>query len=154
MTGRPVKNEKDIRYRSAYIDAFNSPRYVFGYGLSYTTFSYTDFSIDKTSMSAADVLTVTGTITNTGKYAGEEVVQLYIRDKVASVVRPVKELKDFKKISLKAGESIKVTFQVNKDKLSFYNKQLQWVAEPGEFEVMIGASSEDIKLKKTFTIIP
>jgi beta-glucosidase len=152
MTGRPVKNEKDIKYRSAYIDASNMPRYPFGYGLSYTSFTLTDLAIDKTTINANETVTVTVKLTNTGKRAGEEVVQLYIRDKVASLARPVKELKDFQKIALKPGESTTITFLINKEKLSFYNKQLQWVAEPGEFEIMMGTSSADLPLKKTLTL--
>ncbi len=152
-TGRPVKNEKDIRYRSAYIDGPNSPRYAFGYGLSYTTFAYADLSVDKNSLkNGNDELTVRCKLTNTGKYAGEEVVQLYIRDNISSVVRPVKELKDFKKISLKPGESTVVSFVINKEKLSFYNRRLQWVAEPGTFELMLGGSSDSTPLKQTITL--
>jgi beta-glucosidase len=93
------------------------------------------------------------TIANTGKYDGEEVVQLYLRDRVGSVVRPVKELKDFRKIKLIAGETKTIKFIIDKEKLSFYNEQLQWVAEPGDFDLMIGASSDDIRLKDSFELI-
>ena len=96
---------------------------------------------------------VSVTITNTGKYDGEEIVQLYLRDKVGSIARPVKELKDFRKIFLKAGESETVTFVIRKEKLSFYNQQLQWVAEPGDFQIMIGASSKDIRFMEDFELI-
>ena len=92
-------------------------------------------------------------VTNTGKYSGEEVVQLYLRDKVASVVRPVKELKDFQKIKLNAGETKTVKFMIEKEKLSFYNAQLNWVAEAGEFDLMIGSSSADIRLKDIFELV-
>lgn len=146
-TGRPVKTPKDIKYKSAYIDESNAPRYSFGYGLSYTTFSYTDLSFDKTKMMQNDSISISCTITNTGEYAGEEVVQLYIWDKVASVARPLRELKDYKKIWLQPGASRTVTFTINKERLSLYNQQLQWVAEPGEFEIMIGSASDDIRLQ-------
>ena len=92
-------------------------------------------------------------MTNTGKYAGEEIVQLYLRDVVGSIVRPVLELKDFKKVMLKAGESTTVTFRIDKEKLSFFNQQLQWVAEPGDFDIMMGASSRDLRLKDRFELI-
>ena len=92
-------------------------------------------------------------VTNTGKYDGEEIVQLYLRDKVGSIARPVKDLKDFKKISLRAGETKTVQFIIDKEKLSFYNQQLDWVAEPGEFDLMIGASSSDIRLNAEFELI-
>ena len=104
-------------------------------------------------MNANGKIGVSAIITNTGKYAGEEIVQLYIRDKVGSIVRPVKELKDFIKIHLNTGESKTVTFSIDKEKLSFYNEQLEWVAEPGEFDVMIGASSADIRLKDSFELL-
>ena len=93
------------------------------------------------------------TLKNTGQYTGEEIVQLYIRDKVGSVVRPVKELKDFQKIKLQAGESKTIHFVIDKEKLSFFNDKLQWIAEPGEFDLVIGASSEDIRLKDTFELV-
>lgn len=146
-TGRPVKNPKDIRYRSAYIDAPNTPRYAFGYGLSYTQFSYSNLTTDKTIMDSTQSIIVGCTVTNTGTRAGEEVVQLYLRDMVASVVRPVKELKDFRKVKLAPGESRTVSFTIGREKLSFYNNSLQWVAEPGEFLIMIGAASDNLPLQ-------
>ncbi|TZF83286.1 glycosyl hydrolase [Pedobacter sp. BS3] len=145
-TGRPVKNPENIIYKSAYIDSPNTPQYAFGYGLSYTSFSYTDLTLSAAKMHHTDNVTVSFRLTNTGKYAGEEVVQLYVHDEVASVVRPVKELKGFQKVFLKAGESKTVSFVINKEKLSFYNSKLQWAAEPGNFEIMIGTASDDIKL--------
>ena len=93
------------------------------------------------------------TITNTGSHPGEEVVQLYLRDRVGSVVRPVKELKDFKKIMLQPGESKTLTFIIDKEKRSFYNDKLRWVSEPGWFDIMIGASSRDIRLKDEFEVV-
>ncbi|MFC7000017.1 glycoside hydrolase family 3 N-terminal domain-containing protein [Rufibacter roseus] len=152
-TGRPVLNENNIIYRSAYIDAPNTPKYAFGYGLSYTTFGYSDLNISKPQMSANEKLEVSFTLTNTGKVAGEEVVQLYLHDKVASLARPLKELKDFRKVMLKPGEKKTITFTIDKEKLSFFNNELQWVAEPGEFKVMLGTASNDIKLEGNFTLL-
>ena len=146
-TGRPAQNDSDRFYRSAYNDLSIYPQYEFGYGLSYTSFIYDNLQVNQTKMKSDEVITIKCRITNTGKFAGEEVVQLYLRDKVASLIRPVKELKDFKKIMLQPGESKIIEFIINKDKLSFYNQQLDWVAEPGEFEIMIGSSSADIRLK-------
>jgi len=152
-TGRPATNDEDRNYRSAYTDLSIYPNYEFGYGLSYTTYQYSDLKMTAKTMNANGKIGVSAIITNTGKYAGEEIVQLYIRDKVGSIVRPVKELKDFIKIYLNAGESKTVTFSIDKEKLSFYNEQLEWVAEPGEFDVMIGASSADIRLKDSFELL-
>jgi beta-glucosidase len=153
-TGRPAPdNEAPTRYRSGYIDLQKSPKYAFGHGLSYTTFSYKDLQVSKSSMSKKDSIVVTCTVTNTGKLAGEEVVQLYIRDMVASLVRPVKELKGFNKIMIQPGESKKVSFTLGKEQLSFYNNKLVWTTEPGEFDVMIGAASNDIKLHQKIMLI-
>lgn len=152
-TGRPAKNDKDTRYRSAYLDMPNSPKFAFGYGLSYTTFDYTDLTLSKTQIKQDEKITVSFTLKNTGKYAGEEVVQLYLQDKFASVVRPVKELKDFQKVMLTAGERKTITFTIDKEKLSFYNQQLKWAAEAGDFKLMIGTASNNIKLEKDFTLL-
>ncbi len=152
-TGRPALNDSDRFYRSAYNDLSIYPRFAFGYGLSYTTFRYSDLKLSSSSLTSAGKITVTFTLANTGHYAGEEVVQLYIRDKVASLVRPVKELKDFSKIMLPSGESTTVQFVIDKEKLSFYNKQLDWVAEPGMFDLMIGSASDDIRLQTGFELI-
>jgi beta-glucosidase len=146
-TGRPAANDSDRLYRSAYIDESLYPRYEFGYGLSYTTFRYDNLVIDKTKFGKDDKVLVSCTVTNTGEYDGEEIVQLYLRDLVGSIARPVAELKDFRKIFLKKGESKIVRFQIDREMLSFYNAKMQWAAEPGEFEVMIGASSRDIRQK-------
>jgi beta-glucosidase len=100
-----------------------------------------------------DQIEVLVTITNTGKYDGEEIVQLYLHDLVGSIARPVIELKDFKKISLVAGQSETIKFIIDREKLSFFNQQLKWVAEPGEFDLMIGASSRDIRLKDSFELV-
>ncbi|MFA6092484.1 MAG: beta-glucosidase BglX [Elusimicrobiota bacterium] len=152
-TGRPPQTETSNIYVSAYIDLPNSPRFPFGYGLSYTDFKYSDLKLDKDKLRADEQLRASLNITNTGKLAGEEIVQLYLRDKAASVVRPVKELKDFRKIRLEPGETQAVSFLIDREKLSFYNDRLQWAAEPGDFELMIGASSADIRLRSDFTLV-
>jgi beta-glucosidase len=139
------------KFQSNYIDVSNEPVYPFGYGLSYTSFMYSDVKLDKPSMTQAETLTVSVDVTNTGKYDGAEVVQLYIRDWVGSVTRPVKELKGFKKVMIKAGETQTVTFQLTKEELSFYNYELKWGAEPGEFSVFVGGNSRDVKEAK-FTL--
>ena len=150
-TGRPAPDDdKPSNYRSGYIDLQKSPKFAFGYGLSYTTFDYSELQLSKTAITGSDSIVVTFKLTNTGKYAGEEVVQLYLRDEVASVVRPVKELKDFTKLLLQPGESKTVRFVINKEKLSFYNQQLKWVTEPGSVNFMIGSASNDIRLKNNF----
>jgi beta-glucosidase len=151
-TGRPYNNEPVKLYTSSYIDEQNSPRYAFGYGLSYTTFNYSDLKLDKTAVNAGDSISVTFKLTNTGNRTGEEVAQLYLRDDVASVVRPVKELKDFIKVSLKPGESRIVHFIIGKDKLSFYDVHQHWITEPGSFQLMIGSASDDIRLHSAFIL--
>lgn len=151
-TGRPYNNEPNKLYLSAYIDEQNSPRYAFGYGLSYTQFKYSDLKMDKSAMSSTDSIRMSFELSNTGKYAGEEVVQLYLRDEVASVVRPLKELKDFIKIKLQPGESRVIHFTIDKEKLSFYDASLHWITEPGNFQVMIGSSSDDIRLNGRFVL--
>ena len=151
-TGRPAKNESDTNYVSAYIDLKNSPKFPFGFGLSYTTFQYSDLKLSSQKMKNTESIEVSLNISNTGKVAGEEVVQLYLHDKVGSVVRPIIELKGFQKIKLNSGETKTVKFIIDKEKLSFYNQELQWVAEPGEFEIMIGTSSADIRLKSEFEL--
>lgn len=152
-TGRPAGNDDDKNYRSAYNDLSIYPQYEFGYGLSYTTFQYSNLELSKRKMRMHEKIEVSVTIRNTGAYDGEDVVQLYLRDKVGSVVRPVQELKDFAKVKLKAGESKTLRFVIDKEKLSFYNQLLQWVAEPGDFELMIGASASDIRLRDRFELV-
>jgi beta-glucosidase len=151
-TGRPIVNPKDVLYKSAYIDLPNTPKFAFGYGLSYTTFALTDLKFSKEKINPGETLTVTCNVKNTGKCAGAEVVQLYIRDMVASITRPIKELKGFQKVYLKPGESKELTFILDKEKLSFYNQSMQWVTEPGQFEVMIGDSSDHIVLQANFEL--
>lgn len=152
-TGRPAKDEDSKNYVSAYIDLKNSPKFPFGYGLSYTKFNYSDLKLSSTKMKNNETIKVSFQLSNAGKVAGEEVVQLYLKDKFGSVVRPVLELRDFQKIKLNAGESKTIEFTIDKEKLSFYNDKLEFVAEPGDFEVMIGASSADIKLKSNFELL-
>jgi beta-glucosidase len=151
-TGRPVTKATDIKYKSAYIDSPNDPRFAFGYGLSYTTFVYSDLKLAQPSLQKGQTMKLSFTLTNTGKVAGEEVAQLYMQDKVASVVRPVKELKDFVKVSLNPGENKIITFEITPSKLVFYQEKLGWVSEAGTFKVMIGGASDGIKLEKEFEL--
>ncbi len=151
-TGRPVTKPADIRYKSAYIDVVNEPQYTFGHGLSYTTFKYDDLKLSKNQITKSGKLKLSFKLTNVGSVVGEEVVQLYIQDVFASVVRPLKELKDFAKVKLKPGESKEITFELGTDQLTFYHEDKGWITEPGEFKVMIGAASNDIKLKASFEL--
>lgn len=144
-TGRPQAGDTFEKFKTNYLDAPNSPLFPFGYGLSYTTFEYSDVSLSNSTISAGETLEAKVTVTNTGEYDGEEVVQLYIRDVVTSITRPVKELKGFQKIFLKAGESKEVSFTLSEEDLKFYNYNLDFVAEPGEFIVFIGTSSDEVK---------
>ncbi len=152
-TGRPSINEDKV-YKSAYIDLPNSPKFPFGYGLSYTSFSYGDLKLSKNKMKDTETLEVSMTLTNTGKLAGEEVVQLYLQDKFGSVVRPIIELKDFQKVKLQPGETKTLTFVIDNEKLAFYNQALEFKSEPGTFNLMIGSSSSDIRLSANFELIP
>jgi beta-glucosidase len=152
-TGRPAPNENATGYVSSYIDLKNSPKFPFGYGLSYTKFNYSDLKLSSAKIKSNETIKVSFQLSNVGKVVGEEVVQLYLQDKFGSVVRPVLELKDFQKVKLNAGESKTIEFTIDKEKLSFYNDKIEWVAEPGDFEVMIGASSADIKLKANFELV-
>jgi beta-glucosidase len=145
-TGRPVSGGHGFeKYRSNYLDVSNDPLYPFGYGLSYTTFEYSDITLSSNTLGSNGELTASVTVTNTGKTDGTETVQLYIRDWVGSVTRPVKELKGFEKVLIKAGESKTVSFKITPQLLKFYNYDLEQVAEPGEFSVMIGGNSRDVK---------
>lgn len=148
-TGRPMNPEE--KYTSKYLDVSNDPLYPFGYGLSYTTFEYTDMTLDKAEISMNGTLQVTVNINNKGEVEGEEIVQLYVRDLVGSVTRPVKELKGFQKISLNAGESKQVTFDLTAKDLAFYTKDMSFKAEAGEFTVFVGTSSAE-GLSKNFTL--
>jgi len=140
-TGRPFGGNPNDKYKSRYLDVPNEPLFPFGYGLSYTTFAYSNLKLDKTNMSPSGSVQVSVTLTNTGKYDGAEVVQLYIRDRVGSITRPVKELKNFKKVFLKAGTSKVMTFTLTANDLAFYNQNLEFKAEPGTFDVFVGGSS-------------
>lgn len=152
-TGRPAAHDSDMNYVSAYIDLRNSPQYAFGHGLSYTGFQYSDLKLSRNKMKEHEQLEVNVTIANNGPYDGEEVVQLYLCDKVGAVVRPVKELKDFQKIFLKKGESRTLRFTITKSALVYCNEQLQWVTEPGAFRLMIGSASDDIRLWEEFELV-
>ncbi|MFA6084501.1 beta-glucosidase BglX [Mucilaginibacter sp.] len=146
-TGRPY-TDGPTKFKSNYLDISNDPLYPFGYGLSYTKFTYSGVKLSKTQLKGNETLTATVTVTNTGQYAGEEVVQLYISDPVASVSRAVKELKGFKKINLQVGEKKDVTFSVTPQQLKFYNSQLKYDWEPGEFVIQIGTNSAETKTAK------
>jgi beta-glucosidase len=147
-TGRPAANDSDVNYVSAYTDLPNSPKFAFGYGLGYSPFTYSNLTLSKTSLTAAEKLTITIRVTNNGNYDGEEVVQLYTRQMSASVVRPVKELKGFKKILVKKGETKEVTFTLAVNDLKFYNNELKYDWEPGDFLVMVGGSSDNVQAGK------
>ena len=148
-TGRPLGDGKWFeKFRSNYLDVSNDPLYPFGYGLSYTKFTYSDITLSSASLKGNQILTASVTITNSGAVKGKEVVQLYIRDLVGSVTRPVKELKGFQKIELNAGETKTVSFKITPEDLKFYNGDFKYDWEPGEFEIMIGTNSNDVKKGK------
>ncbi|HOZ76793.1 MAG TPA: glycoside hydrolase family 3 N-terminal domain-containing protein [Ferruginibacter sp.] len=144
-TGRPATSDSDRFYRSAYIDLSLYPKYAFGHGLSYTSFSYSDITLSNSTIKSTEKLIAKMTLTNAGNFDGEETVQLYIRDLFGSVVRPVKELKGFQKVFLKKGESKEVMFTLTVDDLRFYNDKLQYIYEPGDFKLFIGGSSDKTK---------
>lgn len=148
-TGRPLEQGKWFqKFRSNYLDVDNDPLYPFGYGLSYTAFQYNNLRLSTSKLQKQGKIKVTVDVKNTGKYDGEEVVQLYIRDMVGSVTRPVKELKGFQKIAFKAGETKAVEFELTEEDLKFYNEKLEFVTEPGEFEVYVGTNSRDVLTSK------
>ncbi len=144
-TGRPFHGEDFAKFKSDYLDMPNEPLYPFGYGLSYTTFSYSDVKLDKTTLKGNETLTATVTVTNTGNYPGEETVQLYISDPVASVTRSVEDLKGFKKVTIAPGQSKDVTFTITTNELKFYNSNLKYDWEAGQFFIRIGGNSRDVK---------
>ena len=149
-TGRP--NPKWFtKFTTNYLDVPNDPLFPFGYGLSYTTFEYSPMTLSSDAMTTSGKITASVNVTNTGAVEGTEVVQFYIRDMVGSIARPVQELKGFERISLKPGESRTVTFTIDAELLKFYNKDLEYVCEPGQFEAMIGPNSRDVQ-RKTFTL--
>jgi len=141
-TGRPRIDS--VRYTSKYIDSPNTPLYPFGYGLSYTPFDYSNFAISRPTIGMNDTLTVSVKVKNSGKYDGAEVVQLYIRDMVGSVTRPIKELKGIKKMFLKVGEEATVKFKLTAQDLAFYTRDMEFKAEPGDFKVFVGSNSADL----------
>lgn len=149
-TGRPQAGDTFEKFKTNYLDSPNSPLFPFGYGMSYTTFDYSNVSLNKSKISTGETLEAKVTVTNTGDFDGDEVVQLYIRDVVTSITRPVKELKGFQKIFLKAGESKEVSFILSEEDLKFYNYDLDFVAEPGEFIVFIGTNSDEVKEARFF----
>ena len=144
-TGRPATSDSDRFYRSAYIDLSLYPKYAFGHGLSYTSFSYSDITLNNSTIKSTEKMIAKITLTNAGNFDGEETVQLYIRDLFGSVVRPVKELKGFQKVFLKKGESKEVMFTLTVDDLRFYSDKLQYIYEPGDFKLFIGGSSDKTK---------
>jgi beta-glucosidase len=148
-TGRPLeKGQWFQKFRSNYLDVSNEPVYPFGYGLSYTNFSYSGIELSSTKLKGNQTLEASVTIANIGNYDGKETVQLYIHDVVGSITRPVKELKGFEKIFIKAGENKTVTFKITPEDLKFFNNDLKYDWESGEFEIMIGANSNDVKVGK------
>ncbi|MDO9375982.1 MAG: beta-glucosidase BglX [Ferruginibacter sp.] len=145
-TGRPLPDGKWFqKFRSNYLDVSNDPLYPFGFGLSYTNFTYSPVELSKSSFKPGETITASVTVTNSGAVTGKEVVQLYLRDLVGTNTRPVKELKGFQKIELKAGESRKVSFRISVNDLKFYNADLKYAAEPGDFKVFIGGNSRDCR---------
>ncbi|HEY6246342.1 MAG TPA: glycoside hydrolase family 3 N-terminal domain-containing protein [Pyrinomonadaceae bacterium] len=148
-TGRPPV--ADVRWNSKYIDGPWTPQFPFGFGLSYTQFKISDPQMSATTIGTDGRLTVTASVQNTGQRTGDEVVQLYIRDVAASMTRPVKELKGFKRITLKPGETQRVEFTLGPEHLGFYNREMKYVVEPGEFKVFVGSSSEDV-IEKSFVV--
>jgi beta-glucosidase len=150
---RMIYNHKPSAYFHKYADEKKTPLYPFGYGLSYTNYKYSKPLLSNTSLNKEDKIIVTTEITNTGEVDGEEIAQLYIRDNVSSVTRPVKELKGYQRVFLKAGETKKIKFTVNSESLAFYDIDMNYVVEPGTFTIMTGSSSNDKDLKKTILTI-
>jgi len=151
-TGRPQGGDTFQKFRSNYLDVENTPLFPFGYGLSYTSFEYKNLTLDKETISQDDVLNISVEVSNTGNYDGEEVVQLYTRDMVASITPPLRLLKGFEKISLKKGETKKVEFKLKAEDLAFYHPDMKFYAEPGDFTISLGGDS-NASLSKTFTLM-
>ena len=143
-TGRPFGGQQEDKYKSRYLDVSNEPLYPFGYGLSYTTFAYDNLRLSTSELQPGDSLDVTVAVSNTGDVNGEEVIQLYVQDKVGSVTRPLKELKRFTKVMLKAGEKRNISFSISTDDLKFYDINMNYVTEPGDFTIMVGGNSRDV----------
>jgi beta-glucosidase len=154
-TGRPHGDfEKYSRFRSNYLDVINAPLYPFGYGLSYTNFDYGDITLSAPEMTMNGKVTAIVTVKNSGPRDGKEIVQLYIRDVYSTSTRPVKELKAFRKIFLKAGESREISFELSAEDLKYYDHDLDYVCEPGDFDIMIGPNSRDVKLVQCRIRVP
>jgi beta-glucosidase len=152
-TGRPVDPAHPAdKYKSRYLDCPNTPLYPFGHGLSYTTFNYSGISMNKTEYQGNDTIVASVEVRNTGKRDGEEIVQLYIRDLIGDVTRPVKELKGFRKVMIRSGENVKVTFRITPAELSYYHQDMNFGYDPGDFELFIGTSSDDDRMVK-FSIL-
>ena len=148
-TGRPSGDyDEYMRFRSNYIDVINAPLYPFGYGLSYSTFNYSDITLSDTLMAMGGKITANVTVTNAGSADGKEIVQFYIRDIYSTSTRPVKEMKGFQKIFLKAGEAREISFGLTAEELKYFNHELDYICEPGDFEIMIGPNSRDVKTVK------
>jgi beta-glucosidase len=143
-TGRPYMGDGNSKFKSDYLDIPNEPLYPFGYGLSYTQFDYSPIVLSNPEIAAGRPVNIKLTVTNSGKYDGEETVQLYIRDMVASVTQPVKELKKFQKVYLKKGESKEVSFTLTTEDLKYVNSDLKWVYDPGAFKIFVGGNSRDV----------
>jgi len=152
ITGRPGPDSEFQKFKSNYLDAPNTPLYPFGYGLSYTDFEYSDLRLNKSEIGQGETITATVTVKNTGDYDGEEVVQLYLRDLVRSITPPSKQLKGFKKVMIGKGASVDVSITLQAEDLKFYNSQIEFVSEPGDFEMYIGGNSEQT-LKAGFKLI-
>ncbi len=149
-TGRPP--DANNKYTSKYLDVPWTPLFPFGFGLSYTQFKITNLQLSSSSIEANGKLRVSFDLENVGKRAGDEVVQLYVRDVAASMTRPVKELKAFERVALRAGEKRRIEFTLGREQLGFYNRQMRFVVEPGEFKVMIGPNSQDL-IEATFQVV-
>lgn len=147
-TGRPAKNNTDRNYVSAYIDLDNDPKFPFGFGLSYTQFKYSDMNLSSASLKGNQTLNISVNVTNTGNYDGEEVVQLYIRDLFGKVVRPIKELKGFQKVFIKKGETKTINFTLSPENLKFYDDELNFDWEGGDFDIMVGTDSQNVQIKR------
>ncbi|MCT1531410.1 beta-glucosidase BglX [Sphingobacterium daejeonense] len=145
-TGRPLAKDAWFqKFRSNYLDVSNEPLYPFGYGLSYTNFTYSNLKLDKNSITKGDSLKISVNVRNNGNYDGEEVVQLYLQDLVGSQTRPIKELKGFQKVFIEKGKSKDIVFTISEEDLKFYNQQLEFISEPGKFKVFIGTNSRDVQ---------
>ena len=155
VTGQVPINYNHLPYKTddRFIGTGNDPLFPFGYGLSYTTFEYSNLKFSKQKIKAGEKVTICADVKNTGKISGDEVVQLYIHDEVCHIVRPVKELKGFNRITLKAGETRTVTFTLGPESLMIYDLNMKPVVEAGKYKIMIGSSSDDIRLTDMLTVI-